>query len=105
MINPKYLVYHDLIGIKAYAKLGSRKKEAPFLDIGSIIDDTRNMLITEKEGKVKKYIKKDYVFRFRVPNYSGNEEEYYLEVQGKKIVGFPVNRLRSLKKKRGLRNE
>ena len=100
MINPKYLIYHDLIGIEAYAKLISRKKSVEFLDIGVILDDTRNMLITEKGSKVKKYIKKDYVFRFKVPNYKENGEDYLLEVQGTKIVGFPVNRLRSLKKKR-----
>jgi RNase P/RNase MRP subunit p29 len=100
VFNPKYLIYHDLVGIKAYAKLTSRKKDAEFLDIGVILDETRNMLITEKRNKVKKYIKKDYVFRFTVPNYKENGEDYFLEVQGNKIVGFPVNRLRSLKKKR-----
>lgn len=100
MINPKYLIYHDLIGIKAYAKLTSRKKGSEFMDIGIIIDDTRNMLFTEKESKIKKYIKKDYVFRFEVPSNTENGEDYYLEVQGKKIVGVPLNRLRSLKKKR-----
>ncbi|MFX1278354.1 MAG: ribonuclease P protein subunit [Promethearchaeota archaeon] len=100
MIDPKYLIYHDLIGIKAYAKLESKKDKSGFSDIGIIIDDTKNMLIAQKENKVKKYIKKNYVFRFDLPNYSENNEENYIEVQGDDIVGFPVNRLRSLKKKR-----
>ena len=100
MINPKYLIYHDLIGIKAYAKLDTRKKRAEFTDIGAIIDETRNLLITKKENEVKRYIKKNYVFRFKIPNYPESGEDYYLEVQGNEIVGFPVNRLRSLKKKR-----
>ena len=100
MIDPKYLIYHDLIGIKAYAKLESKKDKAGFSDIGVIIDDTKNMLITQKENKVKKYIKKNYVFRFDLPKYSENNEENYIEVQGNDIVGIPVNRLRSLKKKR-----
>lgn len=100
MINPKYLIYHDLIGINAYAKLTSRKKDTEFMDIGIIIDDTRNMLITEKESKVKNYIKKDYVFRFKLTNYKNDGEVYFLEVQGREVVGLPVNRLRSLKKKR-----
>jgi RNase P/RNase MRP subunit p29 len=99
-MNPKYFIYHDLIGIKAYAKLTSRKKNTEFLEIGIILDETRNMLITEKGNKVKKYIKKDYVFRFKLPNYNENGKDYFLEVQGSKIVGSPVNRLRSLKKKR-----
>ncbi|MBA7532071.1 hypothetical protein ES705_24297 [subsurface metagenome] len=100
MINPKYLIYHDLIGIKAYAKLKSKKIDTAFLDIGVVIDDTRNMFITEKENKVKKYIKKDYVFRFKLTNYKNDGEDYFLEVQGSEVVGLPVNRLRSLKKKR-----
>ena len=100
MINPKYLIYQDLIGIKAYAKLKSKKKSTEFLDIGVVIDETRNMLITEKENKVKKYIKKDYVLRLELPNYKNDTEDNFLEVEGSEIVGLPVNRLRSLKKKR-----
>jgi len=67
-----------------------------------VIDETRDMLITEIDKKIKKYIKKDHIFRFKLPNYMSGEEDYYLEVQGNKIVGLPVNRLRSLKKKRWL---
>jgi RNase P/RNase MRP subunit p29 len=100
VINPKYLIYHDLIGIKTYAKLTSKKDDTRFSDIGVVIDETRNMLITEKESMIKKYIKKDYVFRFKLPNYKDDGEDYFLEVQGSTIVGFPVNRLRRLKKKR-----
>jgi len=103
MINPKYLIYHDLIGIKAYAKPKSMSKDKKFLNLGVVIDETRNMIITEKDNNVKKYIKKDYIFRFKIPNYVNDEEDYYLEVQGDKIVGLPVNRLRSLKKKRWLK--
>jgi len=100
MINPKFLIYHDLIGIFAYAKPKSKSNEKKFSPIGVVIDETRDMLITEKNNKVKKYIKKDYIFRFNIPNYMNEGEDYYLEVQGNRIVGLPVNRLRSLKKKR-----
>jgi RNase P/RNase MRP subunit p29 len=100
MISPKFLIYHDLIGIQAYAKLKSKRNIGKFLNIGIIIDETRDMLITEKEQKVKRYIKKDYVFKFKIIDFKDNEEFYCLEVQGNKIVGLPVNRLRSLKKKR-----
>jgi len=103
MIDPKYLIYHDLIGFIAYAKPKSKLNNKKFLDIGVVIDETRNILFTEKDNKIKKYIKKDYIFRFKIPNYASEEEDYYLEVQGKKIVGFPINRLRSLKKKRWLK--
>ena len=100
MIDPKYLIYHDLIGIQVYARLKSKRNIGKFSYIGEVIDETRNMLITEKEKKVKKYIKKDYVFRFKITDFKNSEEDNYLEVQGNKVVGLPVNRLRSLKKKR-----
>ncbi|MHA1933480.1 MAG: ribonuclease P protein subunit [Promethearchaeota archaeon] len=100
MTNPKYLIYHDLIGIQAYAKLKSKRNVDDFLHIGNVIDETRDMLITEIEKKVKKYIKKDYVFRFMITDFKNTNEVNCLEVQGNKIVGLPVNRLRSLKKKR-----
>ncbi|MFX1325480.1 MAG: ribonuclease P protein subunit [Promethearchaeota archaeon] len=98
MINPKYLIYHDLIGFQAYAKLKSKINKKDFLDIGIVIDETRDMLISERDGHIKKFVKKDYIFRFKLQ--AENEEESMLEVQGQKIVGLPVNRLRSLKKRR-----
>ncbi|MFX1418974.1 MAG: ribonuclease P protein subunit [Promethearchaeota archaeon] len=103
MINPKFLIYHDLIGIFAYARPISKSNNENFTPIGIVIDETKNMLITENNTKVKKYIKKDYILRFTIPNYMNDGEDYYLEVQGNKIVGLPVNRLRSLKKKRWLK--
>ena len=54
------------------------------------------MLITKKNHEIKKFIKKDYIFRFIL-------EEGILEVDGNKIVGIPENRLRSLKKKKWLK--
>jgi len=96
MISPKYLIYHDLIGFKVEAKLKSKPVNAKFLDAGVVIDDTQNMLISEKNKIIKKYIKKDYFFRFKL-------KDGTLEVNGSKIVGIPENRLRSLKKKKWLR--
>ena len=103
MINPKYLIYHDLIGINAYTKPISKFENKNFSNIGLIINETKNMLITEKDNKIKKYIKKDHIFRFKLPNYNNEIEDYYLEVNGNKIVGIPVNRLKSLKKRRRLK--
>ncbi|NHJ22991.1 MAG: hypothetical protein EAX89_00345 [Candidatus Lokiarchaeota archaeon] len=96
MISPKYLIYHDLIGFKVYAKAKFKKTNEGFLDIGSIIDDTQNLLITIKNHEMKKYIKKDYIFRFVL-------KEGMLEVDGINIIGIPENRLRSLKKKKWLK--
>jgi len=96
MISPKYLIYHDLIGFKVEARLKSKPVNAKFLDAGVVIDDTRNMLISEKKNIKKKYIKNDYIFRFKL-------NDGTLEVNGSKIVGIPENRLRSLKKKKWTR--
>jgi len=93
MISPKYLIYHDLIGFEVEVRLKSKPNNSKFLDAGVIIDDTQNMLITEYNKIKKKYIKKDYFFRFKLNN-------GMLEVNGEKIVGIPENRLRSLKKKK-----
>ena len=96
MISPKYLIYHDLIGFHIYAKLKSKLGISSFSYIGVVIDETYNMLITEKENEVKKYIKKDYIFRIKL-----NED--LLEVDGSKIIGIPENRLRRLKKKKRMK--
>ena len=93
MISPKYLVYHDLLGFNVHVKLKSKPTHSKFMDVGVVIDDTQNMLISEKNNEIKKYIKKDYIFRFTLDN-------GMLEVNGSKIVGIPENRLRSLKKKK-----
>lgn len=100
MIDPKFLIYHDLIGINTFAKPISKLSNKNFLPIGVIIDETRDMLIVEKNRKVKKFIKKDFIFRFEISDVFNEEGKFYLEVQGDKIVGLPVNRLRSLKKKK-----
>jgi len=103
MTNPKFLIYHDLIGLHALVKPKSWLKDKNFSSIGIIVDETRDMVITRKNEKLKKYIKKDYIFRFEISNPLNEGKIYYLEVQGSKIVGLPVNRLRSLKKKRWLK--
>jgi RNase P/RNase MRP subunit p29 len=98
--NPKYIIYHDLIGFHAYAKRITKKKKENYEDIGMIIDDTKNMLITEKNNLTKKYIKKEHIFRIKLQSEKNDSEQYLLEVKGIKIVGRPENRLRNLRKRR-----
>ena len=94
-INPKYMIYHDLIGFYAYAKSISKLKEKNFTEIGEVIDESKNILITKNNEQIKKYIKKNYIFRFKI----SNGTNFILEVIGSKIVGRPENRLRNLRKK------
>jgi RNase P/RNase MRP subunit p29 len=103
IVDPKFLVYHDLVGIYAYARPKSKSKVISFSPIGIVVDETRDMIITEKNNEIKKYIKKNYIFRFKISQFMNDELEYHLEVNGNKIIGLPVNRLRSLKKKRWLK--
>lgn len=93
-LNPKYLIYHDLIGIQAQILPKSKKSGKQFKDIGEIIDESQNMVIAKSASQVKKYIKKDHVFKFKI------SDKQTLQVDGIKIVGRPENRLRSLRKKR-----
>ena len=55
MISPKYLIYHDLIGFEVEARHKSKSSNIKFLDIGVVIDDTQNMIISEKNEIRKKY--------------------------------------------------
>lgn len=99
-INPKYLIYHDLIGFKALAKHKSKQNcRASFSTIGVVIDDTENMLITKHETTIKKYIKKEYIFRVQLPTKHDGTCDF-VEIDGSKIVGSPENRLRKLKRKK-----
>jgi len=85
--------------MKAVSKLNKNG----FRDIGKIIDDTENMLISEKDNVVKQFIKKDHIFRFDLPREKENEEVCVVEVKGTIIVGRPENRLRNLGRKRWLK--
>ncbi len=100
-LDPKYLIYHDLIGIRVLALRNDKLKSGNFMDIGTVVDETKNMLITKNNKKKKLYIKKNYKFRFILPNNDGKSK--ILEVEGRKIVGRPENRIKNIKKRRWLK--
>lgn len=100
-INPKYLIYHDLIGIETQALRNDKIKGGNFKSIGTVIDETKNMLISEINNKKKMYLKNNHLFRFKLPNDDG--EPIVLEVEGRKIVGRPENRIKNIKKKRWIK--
>lgn len=100
-LNPKYLIYHDLIGINVLALRNDKSKSGNFMDIGTVVDETKNMLITKYNNKKKLYIKKNHMFRFILPKNDG--KPIILEVEGRKIVGRPEDRIKDIKKRRWLK--
>lgn len=100
--NPKYLIYRDLIGLKVQAKKKNYTGQ-DFKDLGEISDETYNLLITSagidsktNQQMVKKYIKKNYIFRFELLT---ENEILIVEVDGNKILKRPENRIKLLRKK------
>ena len=51
-INPKYMIYHDLIGFYAYAKSISKLKLKNFTEIGEVIDESKNTFKIESEDGI-----------------------------------------------------
>lgn len=104
-LNPKYLIYHDLIGLENVLALRNdeEKRGKEWKNIGTVIDETKNMLITlNNNNKKKMFIKNNHKFRFMLPQNDG-EEPIILEVEGRKIVGRPENRIKDIKKRRWLK--
>ena len=103
--NTKYLAFHDLIGFIAQARIKSISRKREFSNIGMIIDVTKNMIITKKNGNVKKYIKKDHVFKIILPEEEINKDEKkYLEIKRKSVIVVLIwiSRLRREMRKRNL---
>ena len=100
--NPKYLIYRDLIGLKVQG-LKKNKAQQDFNDLGEVSDETYNLIITSSgielknnQQTFKKYIKKNYIFRFELPT---ENEILIVEVDGNKILKRPENRIKLLRKK------
>lgn len=63
---------------------------------GRVIDETRNMLVIQRPGKITKVPKDTAIFRFKLQN--GAE----VQIDGRNIVGRPEDRLK--KNRRRLRD-
>ena len=94
--NPKYLIYRDLIGLKVQGQKKNKTRQ-DFNDLGEVSDETYNLLITSSgidsktnQQTFKKYIKKNYIFRFELPT---ENEILIVEVDGNKILKRPENRI------------
>ena len=101
--NPKYLIYRDVIGLDAWIKHKFKTKPREFISIGKVIDETYNLIITSKNDNpedyhqdTKKYIKQNYIFRFKIPQHANGH--LLVEVDGEKLLKRPENRIKQIRK-------
>ena len=81
--NNKKIVLSELIGLRAKVVECLDKKQEGVE--GTVIDETKNMLILETKNGIKKVIKKTAVFKFYVGNKS-------FTVRGEEILFRPQER-------------
>lgn len=86
MTLPKELLRHELIGLKCKVARASNDKLLKLE--GTVIDETKNMLIIESRGERKKIPKKEVALIFEL---EGNK----IEVEGKLLIGRPEDRIKS----------
>ncbi|UCH56750.1 MAG: ribonuclease P protein subunit [Candidatus Bathyarchaeota archaeon] len=90
-INPRNLLRHELVGLDVAVVRSTNRSNVSIT--GKIVDESRNTLKIEHEGRVKTIEKKSSVFRFRLP-------EMEVEVVGKALVGRPEDRVKNKAKRR-----
>lgn len=84
-ITRSELIGKDVEVVKAKNKNSDNMK-------GRIIDETRNMIMIQTESGIKKVIKDQANFRIR-------SEENLVEIEGKKLVNRPEDRLKKVRKR------
>ena len=85
-ITKRNVLRHELIGLKARV---TNSSDPTLLDTyGTIVDETRDMLLIEQAGRAKIVPKASSKFTFTIP--SGEE----VEVDGAKLVGQPEERVK-----------
>lgn len=86
-INPKILIYHELIGLKVRVMASTNQSMVGLK--GSVVDETRNMLVIETPFGVEKKLPKSCTeLIFTLP---GGER---VKVKGSILVSRPEDRIR-----------
>ncbi len=84
-MNPKEIIRHELIGLEVDVV---KAKNPSLIGIkGKIIDETRNTITIKQKQKMKKILKEQAIFNFKVGNKT-------IQVDGKLLVGRPEDRLK-----------
>ncbi|MEM4311439.1 MAG: ribonuclease P protein component 1 [Nitrososphaerales archaeon] len=87
-ITPSNLIYHELIGLKVRVYNSPNKYLLGL--IGKVAYETKNMLLLEKDGKIKKIPKFPNIFEF----YLDDNTKVY--VNGRDLLSRPEDRLKRL---------
>ncbi len=85
MITPQNLVRHELIDLQV--KVVDCTNKASVGLTGRVVDETRNTLVIESEGKEKRLVKEQCIFSFKV----GGK---WVRVDGKIIIARPEDRIK-----------
>lgn len=85
-VTKQNVLRHELIGLDARVANSSDPQLVGVC--GKIVDETRNTLVIEHDGRAKQVLKKVSIFRITLP--SGEE----VEVDGAKLVAPPEERVK-----------
>ena len=85
----KDILKYELIGLDAKIVRSGNKS---IIGVeGSIIDETKNLIVIEDKGKIKKILKDQATFLITI-----NDKKY--EIDGKLLLGRPEERLKKIRK-------
>jgi len=92
-----------MIGLPAWIKHKFKTQSQEFTAIGTVLDETYNLIITstcdnlkDYQKNIKKYVKSQYMFRFKVPNNANGFNS--IEVDGENLLKCPENRIKQIRK-------
>ncbi len=86
MITPRNILRHEIIGLRCTVMESSNKKQEGIG--GIVVNETKNMITIEKEGKALKITKPDAEFIFTLPD--GKK----VKIRGTMLVARPENRIK-----------
>jgi len=84
-ITASNVLRHELIGLDVKVVDDSNRGNISLS--GKVVDETRNTLLIRQRGKLKRIVKQNALFHFRLP-------EGVVEVAGRALVGRPEDRVK-----------
>jgi len=88
-ITSENILSHEFIGLET--RVYSKDKNKQKIN-GKVVDETKNLMLIEKNGEIKKIPKKEAMFEFKIGKKT-------VKVDGKKILFKPEQRLKVLWRK------